>query len=130
MLLPVLVSAQERKLGAFAHVASETMYTKNLYVSVGARYKEFRIGYFHQNATIPHEGLFVRQGLVTELGLINVDKIAYLSIGARVMTTNEDFVSISPHFTMAFRVKFVEIPISFSTYKGYGTGLVGLRVIF
>ncbi len=131
MLIPGLVMAQDRKLGAYAQVGSETVYNKNVYVSVGVRYKELRIGYFHQSASLPEMGLSLnRKGIMAELGLINVDKCAYLSVGARVATTNEDFVSVIPHAAVAFRFKFIEVPFMFSTYKGHSTGLISLRIIF
>jgi hypothetical protein len=132
MLLPGLIMAQNRKFGAYAQVGSETIYNKNFYTSVGVRYKELRVGYFHQSANVPNmeSVLLNRKGLLTELGLINVDELAYLSVGARVAMTNNSFVSVIPHFSVAFRHKFVEIPITLSTYKGSSTGLISLRVIF
>jgi hypothetical protein len=73
----------------------------------------------------------IRKGLIIEQGLLNVDKVVYLSIGIRVLTTNDDFVSVVPHFTSAFRFKkHFELPITLSGYEGTTTASVGLRILF
>ena len=135
LLLTILATCEasaqtkERNLGAFVHVASETFYKKNLSASIGIRYKEFRLGYYHQSAS-RETGTFVRRGLIAEAGIINVDEIVYLSLGARVMTTSDKYVQVAPHATLAFRLnKHVEIPIVLSTYSSWLTGSIGLRML-
>jgi hypothetical protein len=129
MLITTMAFAQ-RDLGAFAHVSSETFYTKNISVSVGAKYKEFRLGLFYQSAS-RETGMFVRKGLIAEAGIISVDDIAFLSLGARVLTTSDDLIQVVPHTTIAFRLnKYVEIPIVLSTYSSWLTGSIGVRMLF
>lgn len=142
LLVPGLVQAQyaqkegpgapKNKLGGYALVASETFYTKNLIISAGLRWRETRIGYYQQQAQIPSENVrLVRKGFFVEQGLFNVDKFAYLSAGVRVLTTDKQFVTVVPHFTVAFRfLKYVEVPITFSGYKGSTTGAIGVRLLF
>lgn len=133
VLLLVLLSSitfAQRNFGGYLQTSFETVYTKPVGFSAGLRYKETRVGYFYQQAQIPHEGLWQRKGLLIEQGLFNVDKCAYMFVGLRVLTTNDDFVQVVPHAGCSFRYKHVEIPIYWSTYKGYATAAIAIRGLF
>lgn len=115
--------------GGFIHPATESFYTKNLSVSFGVSYKEFRLGYYHQSAYSDDIGRFLRRGVIAEAGIFNIDKICYISAGLRVMTTNSEYVTVVPHGVIAWRIKpWIEIPIVLSTYDNWLTGSIGLRL--
>ena len=135
LLLLVTVTAQaqnERKLGGYATLSAETFYKDNFQFSIGLRYKETRVGYIRQQAVIIHErGLYVRKGFIVEQGIGNVDRCAYFSVGVRILTTNDNYVSVVPHFTTAFRFKhWLDVPITLSTFKHNSVASIGIRVLF
>jgi len=121
--------SQAQNLGGFAHVGTESFYTKNFLFVGGLRYKEIRIGYTYQSAQ-SEEGQFTRKGLYAEVGLCNVEEIVYLSAGARVLSTNKEFVEFVPHASIQFRIKkYVEIPIVLSSYSNWLVGSFGVRLL-
>ena len=144
LLLLVTVTAQaqyaqkegpgspKRGLGGYASFSAETFYNQNFQFSVGFRYKETRVGYVRQQAIESSENtLYVRKGLLVEQGVGNVDKFAYFAIGVRILTTNDKYVSVVPHFTTAFRFKrYLDVPITLSTFKSQSVASVGIRVLF
>src|SRR5690348_12646902 len=125
LLLFVASSLSAQNWGGFAHVASETFYRRNLSVSAGVRYKEVRLGAYYQSA-FDTENTFIRKGIIAEAGILNVDEVAYFSLGARVVTTNNRFVEVIPHLTTSFRFnRYVEVPIVLSTYHSAVTASIG-----
>lgn len=121
------------QLGGYVHLGTETFLKSNVYGSIGVRYKEFKLGYFHQRAHLNGRDNITYQsnGVFGEAGIVSVENIAFFSLGARAMKTNERFIQFKPHATIAFRfTKNLELPIMISTYKKWLTGNVGLRVRF
>ena len=122
---------QPKNFGGYTQVSFETFYVWNVSYGLGARYKNNKIGIFYQQATMTGDYRYTRKGIFAEVGFANVDHFAYLTAGVRVATTNDQFVTIVPHFTTSFRVhKYVEIPLTFSSYKNHITGAIGVRVLF
>jgi hypothetical protein len=127
LILPINLYAQ---VGAFMQGSFETFYTWNRYVAVGASIGEHNIGLFHQEATINPDGYYLRQGVFAEYNIGNVDKILYAYAGMRFAQSNDNFWGFTPHATAAWRIKYVEIPISFSIYASRLVGSIGVRVLF
>lgn len=124
-------SFAQGKLGGYVHLGTETFLLNNINGSLGVRYKDFKLGYFHQRAQYIDTGTYISNGVFTEAEVLNVENIAFLAIGIRVMKTNERFIQFKPHATVAFRfTNNLELPIMFSTYAKWLTGNIGLRVRF
>ena len=124
------IESKAQDWGAFAHVAPETIYDRNIAISAGASYKELRLGLYYQSAGSP-DGRWVRKGIIFEGGIAKVDNVFFLSGGVRVLTTNKDFVSVTPHLTGAFRFwGHYEIPITVSLFEAYPVASIGVRVLF
>jgi hypothetical protein len=121
----------QNKFGGYIHATAETFYTYNFSYSVGLRYKELKAGLFYQQAIIEHEDVrFTRKGIYTQIGIANVDRMAYFAIGARAFTSDDQFVSVIPHVEVSIRfLKRYEIPIFVSHYKSNATASIGFRVL-
>jgi hypothetical protein len=114
--------------GIFLHPAAETIGSSPFSVSTGAVYKEIKLGVYYQTFHISGTQ-YVRKGAILEVGLGNVENIAYFAAGMRVLNTNDNFIQVIPHGTVAFRYKYLELPIQVSTFRSNLTASVGIRLL-
>ena len=132
LLLSVTSYAQ---VGTYISVGSETVYSKNLFVSGGVEYKRIAIGGFYQRfehteVMLPYQE-WRRYGIYTSVNLLNVDSIFFLNLDCRTFLTNNHYVNFQPSVSFLWRFgPRVYIQNLFSLHSNWPTGaiIVGLRI--
>lgn len=126
LLLLLLISNVLFAQKAIVHIGTEGYYSNNIVIGAGLSYKEFKVLWFQQQATHDNE-LYIRHGIFLEQGFAHIEKF-YWRAGIRVFTSNDKYLGVTPHFTMAYKWNnSFEIPLIYSTFRSYNIFSLGLR---